>query len=381
MLLDSPFESDIRVEKEAADLIRAGHRVMVICMVGDGLPLDEVRSGIPIKRRFPADIKSPFRLSYSSALEGSVAAVLAEEYDALHCHDYHMLTVGALAKARREKPLIYDAHEYLAGWPFYRDSPAFTNRLKGCLVWHYEVWAEKTNVPFADRVITVSHALSSAMTRRFNLAIPPVVVRNIPRMYEIRGDSAALHRRFGIPDGRKVLLYSGAMYHTDRQLEALYHIVASINGVALLILGNRPRHLEAKNLCRSLGYEGQRVFFGDYVRDPAGRQDLMSGADVALMHVRSSWEAHRLGSCNKFLECTFAGLPIVAAYQEDCVAIGKKYGHALFYEEDDDVALKRNIVEAMTNNSTLRRNLSAARHDLSWETEVKALVDLYAGLA
>ena len=380
MLLDSAFESDVRVEKEAADLARAGHQVQVVCMLQEGLPREEERSGIPIKRRFPQDIKSPLRRGYSRALEHSVGSVLAEDYDAIHCHDYQMLAIGARAKAHRPKPLIYDAHEYLAGWPFYRDSSGWANRLKGWLVWRYEIRAEKRHIRTADGVVTVSQALSAAMTRRFNLKLPPVVIRNIPRAYETRGDSAALRRRFNIPPHRRVLLYSGALYHTDRQLAALYRIVAAIENTVLLVLGSRSRHSEARRLARALDVEGKNVFFGEYINDPAERQDLMSGADAALMHVRTSWEAHRLTFSNKFLEYTFAGLPIVAAYQEDCVAIGKQYGHALFYEEDDDAKLRRNILEALSNRELLCRNLSAARRDFRWEEEMTGLLDLYAGL-
>jgi glycosyltransferase involved in cell wall biosynthesis len=380
MLLDSPFESDVRVEKEAVDLMRAGHYVFVLGMEGKGLSSEAMHCGIAVKRRFPAEIKSPFRLGYGDALEQSVTAVLSEEYDVLHCHDYHMLTIGTLAKARRTKPLVYDAHEYLSGWPFYRDSKGLANRLKGRLVWHYEKWAEGKNIHDADRTVTVSQALSDAMTRRFSLRVPPLVVRNIPKIHELRRDSSALRIRFGIPPGRKIIIFSGALYHTDRQLGALFQIVADIENAALLILGSRPRHMEARDLARAQGWEGKQVFFGDYVPDPAERHDLMSGADVGLMHVRTSWEAHRLTFSNKFLEYTFAGLPVVATYQEDCLAIGRKYGHALFYEEDDDATLKKNIVEALRDNAALRRNLPAARTDLSWENEVKKLVDLYAEL-
>ncbi|MBX7131447.1 MAG: glycosyltransferase [Fimbriimonadaceae bacterium] len=381
MLLDSSFESDVRVEKEAIDLMRAGHQVKVICMTGEGLPSKDERLGIPIKRCFPAEIRAPFRSTFLSAVHASVNAVLIEEYDALHCHDYHMLALGARAKAKRPRPLIYDAHEYLAGWPFYRDSPRLANRVKGWLVWHYEMVAERRNVSSADRVVTISQGLSDAMTRRFRLPTAPVVIRNIPRAYPIGRDPAKLRLRFNIPSSRRVLLYSGALYHTDRQLLALYRIIAELESVTLLILGNRSRHEEARELARAMGYEGINVVFGDYIRDPAERQDLMSGADAALMHVRSSLEAHRFGFSNKFLEYTFAGLPIVAAHQEDCVAIGRKYGHATFYEEEDDAALRRGIVDALASNSRLRRDLSAARDAFSWDVEVKPLIEFYDRLA
>jgi len=149
----------------------------------------------------------------------------------------------------------------------------------------------------------------------------------------------------------------------------------------LLILGSWKRHREVQGIAKQMGVEGTHVYFGEYEKNPEVRQDLISGTDIALMHLRSSWKAHRITFSNKFVEYTFARLPIVAAYQNDCVAIGEEYGHALFYEEDDDATLEKNIVAAMKDNLHLRRNLERARAELSWENEVQGLLSLYQELA
>src|SRR5262249_32599458 len=149
-----------------------------ICLVDARLPSEEQRSGVLIKRRLTHAVKSPFRRGYQHGVQQSVNAVLAEQYDGLHCHDYHMLTIGALAKQVRPTPLVYDAHEYLAGWPFYSDSRTFSSRLKGRLVWEFEVWKEARNIRSTDRIVTISAGIAEAMRRRFHLQDLPLVVRN-----------------------------------------------------------------------------------------------------------------------------------------------------------------------------------------------------------
>jgi glycosyltransferase involved in cell wall biosynthesis len=380
MLLDNTFQSDIRVEKEAIDLIAQGHNLTVMCVTDPSLPTEDERAGITIKRRFSIEIKSPFRKGYKQVVDDAVTAILAEDYDALHCHDYHMLHLGTLAKAKLPKPLIYDAHEYLTGWPFYKDSVGFINRFKGRLVWRHEINNERKNLGQVDHVVTVSQAISDAMTECFKMKVPPMVVRNIPRKYEINGDRAAFKQRYKIPADQKVILYSGAMYHTDRQIKVLYNIVSKIDGLVVLILGSLKRHAEVRKTAQDMGFENKHVYFGEYESNPEVRQDLISGADIALMHLRSKWIAHRITFSNKFVEYTFAGLPIVSAYQNDCVDIGKKYGHALFYEEDEDAVLEQNIKAALEQNEQLRQNLPQAREELSWEKEVAVLLDFYSNM-
>lgn len=380
MLLDNEFASDIRVEKEAMDLIAAGHTVSVMCLIHEELPSEDERNGIRILRRFPDEIKSPFRKTYQNIMAHCIDSILLETYDALHCHDYMMLDLGIRVKQRRTTTVIYDAHEYLAGWPFYKDTPSFSGRIKGKIVWKFRVKEEKKNIPKSDYVVTVSQAISDVLKNKHGLQSAPIIVRNFPRKYPVNKDQESFKKRFGIPSDKKVLLYSGAMYHTDRQIRSLYKIVAGIDNLVLLILGSWTRHAEVREIARTMGYEGGKVFFSDYITDPAQRQDVISGADIALMHLRSNWEGHRITFSNKFVEYTFALLPIVSAYQNDCVAIGKKYGHALFYEEDDDQMLEHNIRKALKETDELSKNLSAAREELSWEKEVQCLLDLYARL-
>jgi len=51
MILNHTFPPDIRVEKEARTLLKAGHDVSLLCSKGPGLPDDDVYRGIKLCRR------------------------------------------------------------------------------------------------------------------------------------------------------------------------------------------------------------------------------------------------------------------------------------------------------------------------------------------
>ena len=61
MLLDNPFISDARVEKEALSLIEFGVEVTVACTKEENLPNNENRNGITIFRCFSDFFNSPLK--------------------------------------------------------------------------------------------------------------------------------------------------------------------------------------------------------------------------------------------------------------------------------------------------------------------------------
>jgi glycogen synthase len=381
MLLDNPLRSDTRVEKEARALVAAGHRVTVMTLDEDpSLPAAEERDGYRIARALDPAIRSPFRPTYRPSLGRCTARVLSEDFEVLHCHDYLTLQIGARVKRAGGRTLVYDAHEFLPGWPFYRDSARLSARIKGRVVWGHEVRGERRNIRYADVCVTVSDAISRAMRARYDLPRAPLVVRNIPDRYEVSGDRRPYTAGLGIPPTARVLVHSGSLYHTDRQLRALFGIVDSIENLVLVLFGNRSRHDDARSIAEGMGLLGRSVWVTDYISEPSRRMDVLSGAELALMHVRTAWPSHRMSFSNKFLEYSFAGLPIVAAIQEDCVALGEEYGHALFYEEDEDELLGRHLLQALRDGDSLRQDLPRLKRELSWEDEVGRLVALYEGL-
>jgi hypothetical protein len=146
-LLDNPFISDLRVEKEAISLLSLGHRVTVVCVEDEGLQDDEVVKGIRVLRMVPKCFNRPFSKGYSREVKNLAKRIEAMQCDVLHCHDCYMLRMGI--EVKRKNPsvtLVYDTHEYLRGWKFYQDIPGRLSRFKGYIVWKYFLFHEKKSM-------------------------------------------------------------------------------------------------------------------------------------------------------------------------------------------------------------------------------------------
>src|SRR5688572_4956109 len=122
MLLDNSLVSDARVEKEAMSLVENGYSVKIMAVRHPQMGMVEIKKFGTIYRVIPDSIDQPFSKNYKKFRKSFIKDILAETFEIIHCHDYKMLLLGAeIKKARPGITLIYDAHEYLPGWPFYKE--------------------------------------------------------------------------------------------------------------------------------------------------------------------------------------------------------------------------------------------------------------------
>ena len=144
MLVDHDFESDIRVEKEAQSLSSSGINVQVLALTSTDLPETEGREDYSILRCIDSSILHPLRNDYSRAEQSLKEIILDKNPTILHIHDFRLLGIVPILK--NECPnlyVTYDSHEFLKGWPFYKEIPSFINRMKGFFVWNELLRKEK----------------------------------------------------------------------------------------------------------------------------------------------------------------------------------------------------------------------------------------------
>ena len=124
--------------------------------------------------------------------------------DVLHIHDIHLLGAGVVAKARlqaagRHVPLIYDAHEYIAGM-----------KSRQLLAEAAYLAMEHELVPSVDAIITVSEPIAVRIQQDYGLAERPTVVLNVPPLADIALSSRNLREEVGV-GGAPLLVYSGVL--------------------------------------------------------------------------------------------------------------------------------------------------------------------------
>ena len=381
MLLDNPFVSDARVEKEVASLTSLGVNLTIVGTISKNTSPIEQRNGYLIRRELSEIVFSPLKLGYRSYLKATSRRLADEQYDVVHCHDFHMLSIGVeLKKIQPTIILIYDAHEYLKGWPFYKTARGI-NKFKGRLVWNQLVRKEKNEIKKADEVITITSSIAERIRENSALLIPPVVIGNYPMKTDLQVSNGYFHKMCHLEKNEVVLIHSGTIYHTDLQLNTLFDVVTSITNLILVFVGNRPRFFDVKERVGKDEELSKKIYFHDYPKNQNETVNLLGAADFGLLHVNDSWEAHKIGFSNRFGEYIMAGIPVVATPQEFTYKFNNELECCAFYHENNSVELKNAIQKITANKMNFKKNAMAAREKLDWKLESQKLIDLYKSLS
>lgn len=377
MLLDNVFDSDARVEKEIHSLIRNGYDVTVVCLKSPSHAEDEQRDGYRILRWIEEGYNAPLRKSYTTFLKNCCKRILGLEFDVLHCHDFYMLSIGAAMKERRPGLfLIYDAHEYLAGWPFYRSSSGI-NKWKGFLVWKKLVQKERREIRKVDLVVTITDGIATRLQSNSGLKQKPLVVGNYPDKFTVTPDASFFRKAYEIPDTTRILVHSGSIYQDDLWLQKCFDLLARRSDVALVFVGNRPRFFEIEAKVSQHPEWRKSVFFHPYPKDQQDTIQLLSGADIGLLYVNDAWEAHRIGFSNRFVEYIMAGLPVIATPQEFTREKSNEHPCCEFYTATDFGTFETALDSALHRIEALRRGARLAAADMDWNTEIRKLLSHY----
>ncbi|MBN2668092.1 MAG: glycosyltransferase [Bacteroidales bacterium] len=372
MLLDHPFISDNRVEKEAVSLTKAGHHVTVLAEVEDDLEKNEQRNEFSIIRIFTGEYKKYFKQKYIKEVSKSI---LQLEFDVLHCHDYHMLQIGSYIKSvRPEKILIYDSHEYLRGWKIYKGSQSLLNRVKGYLVWKKEILNEKRAAKKADFIVTVTKPIANLLKKNFQLKEAPLVVHNfIDTTSNDKYDKNYLRNTFNIPNDKLIVAHIGNIYLELNKIDFFIKSICSSESIALVFIGNSKKFLNLKQHYKN----NSSVYFHDYLNQPENIKTL-SSSDVGIVKIDINDLSHLNGLTNRYVEYTIAGLAVVSNRQKGIMVLNENIQNVVFYEHDKDIP--KAIDKVLEQKNELLTNAKNNAHLLSWKTEAEKLINLYKTL-
>jgi len=379
MLLDNPFRSDQRVEREAKALHQHGWEVHILAMSEPHLPHRVDTGTWTVERSIPGSIDSPLSRRYFADRARFASKLIADGVRRIHAHDHRCLDLAVAAKEQDPSiTIIYDAHEYLAGWPLYKESKARSNRIKGWVVWRWSVRRERRNLSHCEAIITVSRSLCEEMHQRFQLKAMPVLLRNVPEMPTSIA-SSDLRRKFGIPPQARLVVHSGNIYHSDARIAMLLRSCMALEGTYLLLICNALNRNKVQDVMdRTHIHTNGHVLFMDY---PARNEELMAmlqACDAGIVHTwQPDWPSHWYSLPNRIMEYTLCGLPILATAQPEFVAFQQEYGNCVLYAGDREQEMTAALRELLLQGPELAEKARQAKERLSWDQEVRSLLDLY----
>ena len=381
MLLDNVFTHDRRVLKEAESLVKFGHQLTLVCMVGEGLASQENIAGIQVIRMITNEALDVKNTRYLDRLADELVARF--QFEVVHCHDQLMFHLGTLVKKRLNKTvLLYDSHELFHGWPLnvtYGASPII--RLKSYLVRKFLIWREKRNAKHIDHLVTVNHSLANNLKGYFNLSDEPVCVRNIPETPMRVSRNTRIRDHFDIGAEVKIIVYVGAnIYVKTRNLEQAIDEVGNQPGLALVfICGESSGKQGIMDYVAAQGF--QNIYF--HARVPEHEiVECLSSCDVGIV---PTWNKKDLSYWyaldNKLFYYMMAQIPILATQQPEYKNIVEAYNIGVCVNPDEPNAYYNGAMHILENYSEYANPLLEARQSLNWEKEKDKLIGLYKKIA
>ncbi len=350
--------TDQRVHRTCLALAGMGYRVTLVGRrLRDSLTLAP-RDYATERMRLVFDQGPCFYAEYNIRL---LMYLLFRKADLIVTNDLDTLPAGFFASRIRRISHLHDCHEYFRGVPELVGRPGVTR------IWK---WIEDLIFPKLKQIIAVNDSV--AKLYRDEYGVPISVVRNVPFRKTVPPPPEK--PPFGIPPGKKIILYQGAV-NVDRGLEEMIVAMHSVTPDAVLVIAGTGDIIGKLNdLVHDEGL-AERVLFTGQVPFQA-LHALTCLADIGLSIEKEVGINYMNCLPNKFLDYIQARVPVLVTPFPEMKQIVDKYGIGEFIPDHVPAHLAEQI-NAMLGNVPLlaryRSHCEEAASDLCWENEVSVL--------
>ncbi len=393
VLAGQDFPPDIRVEKEARCLKRAGHVVTILCEQRSSKNVEDEWEGCRVVR-LPRQRTKGARL-VNNLIKGAtlndwwwkrfLTRVVAEDgkFDILHVHDLPMLgTVIEVAK-RNDIKIVADLHEnYPAAIKYYQEEMKWPKRLVMTMLVGAGRWQRFENrcLKAAQRVVVVVDEAKERLTRN---GINPQKVTVIENTEDVE-----YFQRFQvdqtIPDtyrNKFVLLYLGGFGGRHRGLDTLVRampkIVKAIPDALLLLVGNGPIKPQLQRLAERIKVT-EAIKYVDWVPFAQAPSYIASSAVCLVPH--HSNPHTEATSPHKLYQYMLMGKPVLVSSCKPLRRVVEATGCGLVFEAGNPSSLADAVI--FMKNREVREHMggfgkAAVLERFNWDITGKTLIEAY----
>ena len=169
LLLDNAYKPDPRVEKEINTLTEELnlHVLLVCTRFSNKNEILNVNPRFTIYRILNQNrINKFYKYSLKEEVNSILDIIKKNNINVIHAHDHISLQLAIKLLKKVKVKLIYDAHEYISGWYYYKYERNVVNKFKGSLVQKIYSIVEKKNLKNVDELITVSNSLGDLYKKK-----------------------------------------------------------------------------------------------------------------------------------------------------------------------------------------------------------------------
>ena len=288
--------------------------------------------------------------------------LLKSNIDVFVSNDLDTLPANYLASRIKQKPLIYDSHEYFTEVPELIGRPVVKS------IWK---WLEKRLVPKVDAAYTVCDSIAEVYSDLYQVDFK--VVRNLPVCSQLEKPE---HQKKA-ENEPKIILYQGAL-NLGRGVGTAIRAMQYLEGVELWLAGDGDLTSQLKELVVEMKLESKVKFLG---RLPLHQlHEVTRRADLGISLEEDLGLNYRFALPNKLFDYIQAGVPVLVSNLPEMRHIVERYQVGIIAETYQWKAvseLMKSVLFDSEKNEIWKANLKIAAKELCWEKEEKIIQEVY----
>lgn len=293
--------------------------------------------------------------------------LLFRKVDVIHANDLDTLLANYLISKLKRKPIIYDSHEYFTG------VPEIQNRKFVKSVW---TKIEKWIFPKLQHIFTVNDSIAALYEKEYQ--IKPQVIRNIP-LQQI-APFEFTKEQLGLPTDKKILILQGAGINIDRGAEELLEAMAILKDCFLVIIGSGDVIETLKTRALKEDLKEKILFKGKLPYEEMMQYTQL--ADAGLTLDKATNINYKYSLPNKVFDYIRANIPVISSEIIEIENIIKKYEIGAIIPSHVPLEIVETIEHFFKNTDfiEIKKKLTYASEQLSWENEVYSMLETYRSL-
>ena len=354
----SDLVSDNRVHKVCTALHESGFDVLLTGRKIPGGPDLSPRKYKTKRFKLPFNKGFFFYACFNLRLLG---LLLVNKFDVLLANDLDTLPANFLIAKIKNKPLVYDSHEY------FTEVPELVNRKFVKHIWEF---MERIMLPHIKYAYTVCDSIADIYSARYRTSFR--VVRNISSYKYAPPEDVET-----VSGSEKIILYQGAL-NEGRGLKQAVMAMKFIEGARLIIAGDGTikneliKLIDNHNLQQKVQLTG-RLSIEELARlTPRASAGFSIEEDLAMNY--------HFALPNKLFDYIQAHVPVIVTNLPEMAAVVKHYQIGLVISSHEPTELAEAFRTALFNTKLReewRKNLKTATEELTWENEKKVLYDIF----
>ncbi|MCX7743590.1 MAG: glycosyltransferase [Flavobacteriales bacterium] len=358
--------TDQRVAKTCNTLHDAGYEVVLI---GRVLPNSPPLLPKPYKQIRMRLLFNKGPLFYAFFNIRLFFYLLTHRADILHANDLDTLLANFLVSKIKNKPLVFDSHEY------FTEVPELQHNLFAKKTWKA---IERFIVPKLTYCITVNQSISMLFKQEYGIDFK--VLRNLPPECKIQ-EKVSSHV-LNLPENKFIILLQGNGINIHRGSEELVEAMEYLDdSFLLLIIGNGDVIPKLKKMTAEKNLQNRIHFIGRLPYDELKKYTIV--ADLGVTLDKDTNLNYRFSLPNKIFDYIQAGTPVLSSKLPELERIIKQYEVGELVDEVTPKAIAAKIQQMFNNKAQLTQysiNCKKAAGELTWENEKSVLIELYSSI-